>query len=182
MLATVSPHDISVCSLLDGPLHQSVCGNERRDGVENLVPRSAHDVPEALGDEGCHGSLSVGAEGVGHDALAGSAASLVGVTPGANVPSVCSMSACVSLVMPAQRGGVSGEGAGAGRRLGAVGSWRSGDVRGLVSCVGIGAAASHCEDVSGWMGGAMGECVEPAMSVRSLQRWTLSSVITCQDR
>jgi hypothetical protein len=29
------------------------------------------------------------------------------------VPSVCSVSACVSLVMPAQRGGVSGEGAGA---------------------------------------------------------------------
>jgi hypothetical protein len=75
-------------SLLDSPLHQAVCDNERGDGVENLVPRAAHDVPEALADEGGHGSLSVRAESIGHDALAGSAATLVGVTPAANVPSV----------------------------------------------------------------------------------------------
>jgi hypothetical protein len=96
------------------------------------------------------------------------------------VPSVCSASACVSLVMPAQRCGVLGGGAGVGVGLRTVGSQRSGDVRGLVSCVGIGAAASHCEDVSRWMGGAIGGCVEPAMSVEACN--ILSSVIRCQDR
>jgi hypothetical protein len=75
-------------SLLNSPLHQTVCDNEWGDGVEDLVPRPAHDVPEALADEGGHGSLSVRAEGIGHDALAGSAAALVGVAPAANVPSI----------------------------------------------------------------------------------------------
>jgi hypothetical protein len=96
------------------------------------------------------------------------------------VPSVRSVSAYISLVMAAQRRGVSGRGAGVGDGLRAVESQRSGDVRGLVSCVGIGAAASHCEDVSRWMGGAIGGCVEPAMSVEACNM--LSSVVKCQDR
>jgi hypothetical protein len=54
--------------------------------------------------------------------------------------------------MPAQRCGLSGKGAGAGHRLGVCGSRRSADVRSLGSRERIGAAASHCEDVSRWVG------------------------------
>lgn len=72
---------------LDRPLHGGVSGNERGDEVQDLVPRAAHDVPEALADEVRHGALSVGAERVGDCALAGSATALIGVAPGANVPS-----------------------------------------------------------------------------------------------
>jgi hypothetical protein len=49
-----------------------------------------------------------------------------------------------------------------GRRArfeGVFGSTGSGDVRGLGSREGIGAAASHCEDVSRWVGSAIGGCV-----------------------
>lgn len=72
---------ISINSLLDSPLHGAVCDGQRWDEVEDLVPRAAHDVPEALADEGGHGALTVGAQCVGDDALSGSATTLVGVTP-----------------------------------------------------------------------------------------------------
>ena len=68
-------------SPLDGPLHSGVSGNHRGDEVQDLVPRAAHDVPEALANEGGHGALTVGAQCVGDDALSGSATALVGVTP-----------------------------------------------------------------------------------------------------
>ena len=76
-------------SPLNSPLHSGVSSNHRGNEVEDLVARAAHDVPEALADEGGHGTLPVGAERVRDDALAGSAAALIGVAPGANVPSVC---------------------------------------------------------------------------------------------
>lgn len=68
-------------SLLDGPLHSGVRNQEGWDSVEDLIPRAAHDVPETFADESGHGALSVGAHGVGHDALAGSAAALIWVAP-----------------------------------------------------------------------------------------------------
>ena len=74
-------------SPLNRPLHCGVSGNKRGNKVQDLVPRAAHDVPEALADESRHGALSVGAERVGDYALAGSATALIGVAPGANVPS-----------------------------------------------------------------------------------------------
>jgi len=67
--------------LLNSPLHATVRNQERWDCVKHLVPRPAHDVPEALADEGGHGALSVRGERVRHDALAGAAAAFVGVTP-----------------------------------------------------------------------------------------------------
>jgi hypothetical protein len=82
-------------SLLNCPLHDSVRDEKRRDGVKHLVPRPAHDVPEALGDEIRHGALSVGAQDVRCDAFAGTAAAFVRVAPGADVPSVCAASARV---------------------------------------------------------------------------------------
>jgi hypothetical protein len=72
---------ISINSLLDSPLHSAVCDGQRWDEVEDLVPRAAHDVPEALADEGGHGALTVGAQCVRDDALSGSATALVRVTP-----------------------------------------------------------------------------------------------------
>lgn len=76
-------------SPLNSPLHSGVSGNHRGNEVEDLVARAAHDVPEALADEGGHGTLPVGAERVRDYALARSATALIGVAPGANVPSVC---------------------------------------------------------------------------------------------
>jgi hypothetical protein len=84
-----SHHHCCYYSLLNSPLHDSVRNNERWNRVQDLVPRSAHDVPEALADEGGHGSLSVRAERVGYHAFAGTATALVWVSPGADVPSVC---------------------------------------------------------------------------------------------
>ena len=85
-------------SPLDGPLHSGVSGNQRGNEVQDLVPRAAHDIPEALVDEGSHGTLPVGAERVGDDTLAGTAAALIGVAPGANVPSVCGQRAALSTI------------------------------------------------------------------------------------
>lgn len=68
-------------SPLNSPLHGAVCDDERGNKVEDLVPRAANDVPEALCEKVGHGSLSVRAEGVGNDALARAAAALVRVTP-----------------------------------------------------------------------------------------------------
>lgn len=75
-------------SPLDSPLHGAVCNDQRWDEEEDLVPRAAQDVPETLGEEVGHGSLSVGAQGVGDDILAGTAAALIWVAPATNVPSV----------------------------------------------------------------------------------------------
>jgi hypothetical protein len=45
------------------------------------------------------------------------------------------------------------------RMLGALGCGRCEDVRGLDSRMRIRTAASHCEGVPRWFGGAMGGCV-----------------------
>jgi hypothetical protein len=86
-------------SPLDGPLHSGVSGNHRGNEVQDLVPRAAHNVPEALVDEGSHGTLPVGAERVRDDTLAGSAAALIGVAPRANVPSVCGQRAALAKIV-----------------------------------------------------------------------------------
>jgi hypothetical protein len=72
---------------LNSPLHTPVRDSQRRDKVQHLIPAPAHNVPEALADESSHGALAVGRQDIGDDALAGAAAALVGVTPGADVPS-----------------------------------------------------------------------------------------------
>lgn len=68
-------------SPLNCPLHSSVRDGERGNEVEDLVLRSAHDVPEALAEEVGHGALAVGAQSVGDDALARTATALVWITP-----------------------------------------------------------------------------------------------------
>ena len=93
-------------SPLDRPLHSGVSANQRGNEEQDLVPRAAHDVPETLADESCHGTLPVGAERVGDDALAGSATALIGVAPGANVPSVCGQPAAQLSVVVCAAGAV----------------------------------------------------------------------------
>lgn len=113
-----SARELRQDSPLNGPLHRGVSNNQRGDEVEDLVPRAAHNVPEALADEGGHGSLSVGAERVGDYALAGSATALIGVAPGADVPSVCGQRAAqMSRVVSAVQAVfcAMGEGASGGR-------------------------------------------------------------------
>lgn len=68
-------------------MHSPIRGNKRRNREQDLVSRAAHDIPEALADEGGHGALAVGRQGVCGDAFAGTAAAFVGVAPAADVPS-----------------------------------------------------------------------------------------------
>jgi hypothetical protein len=86
-------------SPLNRPLHRRIRGNKRRNRKQDLVSRPPQDVPEAVTDERGHGALSVRAKNVRHDAFARPAAAFVWVAPGADVPSVRPLSACVSSAM-----------------------------------------------------------------------------------
>lgn len=78
------------CALvpLNGPVHGRVCGDKRRDDVEDLVLAPPNHIPEALGDDIGHGSLAVWAEGEGGHASTGLAAALGGIAPFADVVAV----------------------------------------------------------------------------------------------
>jgi hypothetical protein len=145
-------------SLLNGPVHHGICGDERRNREKDLVPRAAHDVPEALCDESGHGALAVGRQRVRHDALARATAAFVGVTPAANVPSACIQSALVESRDGGCEGnaGLPGEVRALDGVLRAVEGGMTEDVRGLVSRVGIGGAAGHFVMRAGGVEGAIG--------------------------
>ena len=58
---------------LNGPVHHGVCGNEGGNNVENLVTETTEDVEDgSVGGTG-HGTLTVGGQRVGGDALGGRA-------------------------------------------------------------------------------------------------------------